>query len=82
MLQNIFTEDHIWYGIIYYFIYSIGGLYFMQRYICSCKDCNVIPFNSSVLKAFFMLVICGLFTQIIILYGVVAIIFDFFRKKD
>ena len=80
MLENIFTRDFIWYGIIYYTIYSLGGLYFMQNYIRSCKDCNVVPFNSSVLQAFFTLVVCGVFTQIIILCGVVAIIFDFFRK--
>ena len=54
----------------------------MNSYIRGCKEYNSVPFNNSVLKGFFMLVICGLFTQIILFYGIVSSIFDFFRKKD
>lgn len=82
MLENISKQELITFGIVYYLIYSMGGFYFMNKYIRSCKEYNVVPFNNSVIKGFFMLVVCGLFTQIILLYGIVASIFDLFHKKD
>lgn len=81
MLENIYNE-YLNIIIICYLIYSLGGFYFMNSYIRGCKEYNSDPFNNSALKGFFMLVICGLFTQIILFYGIVSSIFDFFRKKD
>lgn len=82
MLENITKEEWITFGIVYYILYSMGGLYFMSKYIRSCRECNVVPFNGSVLKGFSMLLICGLFTKIILLIGTIAAFLDFFRKKD
>jgi hypothetical protein len=82
MLENITKEELIWFGAIYYLIYSAGGFYFMTKYVRGCREYNVVPFNNSVCKGFFMLMVCGLFTQITLLLGIVSAFFEFFRKKD
>jgi uncharacterized sodium:solute symporter family permease YidK len=82
MLENTSTEELIAYGIVYYILYSISGLCFMIKYVRGCRECNAVPFNGSVLKGFFMLLICGLFTKIILLIGTISAFVDFFRKKD
>jgi hypothetical protein len=82
MLENITKEELFWFGGIYYLFYSIGGLYFMIKYIHSCKAYNVAPFNNSVWKGFFMLMGCGLFTQVALLFGTISAFVDIFRQKD
>ena len=82
MLENITKEEWIWFGVIYYIIYSVIGFHFMYKYIVGCRECNVVPFNNSVIKGFFMLMVCGLFTQIVLLMGTISAFFEFFRKKD
>jgi hypothetical protein len=81
MLENVSKETLLTYGAIYYLIYSIGGLYFMSDYVRRCRLENCLPFNNSVLKGFFMLIFCGLFTKLILLFGIISTFFDLFRKK-
>jgi len=81
MFQNVSTENLTTYFIVYYIIHSMAGLYFMQDYIRKCKEGNFVPFNNSVFKGIFMLIFCGLFTKIILFIGIIATIFDIFRKK-
>lgn len=82
MFENVSKEIFITYFIFYYLIYSIGGLYFMSDYIRKCRKADFPPFNNSLIKGFFMLIICGLFTQITLLLGLISTFFDLFRKKD
>ena len=82
MLENITKEELITFGIVYYVLYSMGGLYFMSKYVRGCRECNAVPFNGSVLKGFFMLLVCGLFTKIILLIGTISAFLELFRKKD
>lgn len=82
MLENITKEELIIFGIVYYFIYSVGGLYFMTKYIKECKVYNVVPFDNSIIKGFFMLIFCGFFTKLILLIGTLSTFVELFRKKD
>jgi hypothetical protein len=81
MFENVPNEILKTYFIAYYIMHSIVGLYFMQDYIRKCKEGNIVPFNNSLFKGFFMLIFCGLFTKIILFIGIIATIFDIFRKK-
>jgi hypothetical protein len=82
MLENTSKEELITFGLVYYVLYSLGGLYFLGKYVADCQRNGVFPFNESVLKGFFMLIICGFFTQIVLLIGTISAFLDFFRKKN
>ena len=82
MFEDFVFEDWLFYGTIYYFLYSLIGLHFLTKYIKECKIQEALPFNNSVLKGFFTFIVCGFFTKIILLYSIFSTVFDFLRKKD
>lgn len=82
MLQNTSTTELVTYLIVYYLLYSAGGLYFMIDYIRRCNQNQILPFNNSIWKGFWMLSVCGLFTQIALVIGTISAFIDIFRKKN
>ena len=53
----------------------------MITYVRNCKAANCPVFNNSILKGFFMLLVCGLFTKIVLFIGIISTFIDIFRKK-
>lgn len=60
---------------------SFYGYYLMRKYVHECAVNNVIPFNNSVIKMAATSIICGFFTTLIIILGILMSIAEFFRKK-
>ena len=86
-MTDFFTEcgyfiyNNFYYFLGYYIIMSFYGYHIMREYIKECHHNNVIPFNNSILKMTVASLICGFFTTLVIIVGIVMSIVDFFSKK-
>jgi hypothetical protein len=80
MLENI-SKETLTYCFIYYILYSFIGAYYMITYVRECKAANYPIFNNSIPKGFFMLIVCGLFTKIVLFIGIISTFIDIFKKK-
>lgn len=77
-----FIVQNISYFLTIYILISLYGYYIMKNYIQNCLKNKVIPFGNSVLKMVFVSIVCGLFTTLVIIIGLIMSIVDFFTKKN
>lgn len=77
-----FLTDNVYYFLTFYIIVSFYGYTVMKRYVHECLINKVVPFNNNIIKMATVSVICGLFTTLVIIIGILMSIAEFFRKKN
>jgi hypothetical protein len=76
-----FLQNNWKYLFGFYIILSIGGYFFMRTYVRQCLVNRITPFNNSVVKMFFVSIVCGLVTTFVIIIGILLTIADFFKRN-
>jgi hypothetical protein len=81
MFENTSQEDIIFYSILFYLILSVYGFYEIRKYVLKCKHYKIVAFDNSVLKAVFICLVCGIFSTIVLIIGVIQLIYEEFKKQ-